>query len=216
MLIFLDTANLDEIRTSRSWGVVSGVTTNPSLVAREGHKDFRAFLEQASALVDGPLNAEVTALDRETMVRQGREFAAVAPNVVVKVPCTEDGLGACRTLAEDGIATNVTLVFSVNQALLAARAGAAYVSPFVGRLDDIGEDGIRLVEDIVRLYALHEIPAKVLAASLRHPRHVTDAAMAGAHIATMPFAVLRQMVRHPLTDSGLARFMADWERLGSG
>ncbi|MBX6350317.1 MAG: fructose-6-phosphate aldolase [Clostridia bacterium] len=213
MLLFLDTADLDEIRTARSWGVVSGVTTNPTLVAKAGHRDVRAFLAEASHLVDGPLHFEVTALDREGMVREGRELASVAPNLAIKVPCTEEGLGACRALAEAGIPTNVTLVFSLNQALLAARAGAAYVSPFVGRLDDIGADGLGLVKDVVRMYALHGIAAKVLAASLRHPRHVTDAALAGAQIGTMPFSVLRQMVRHPLTDAGLARFMADWERL---
>ncbi|MBX5475664.1 MAG: fructose-6-phosphate aldolase [Clostridia bacterium] len=215
MLLFLDSANLTEIRTALSWGVLAGVTTNPTLVAREGRRDFTAFVRELSSLVPGPVNAEVTATDADGMVQQGRELAALGDNVVIKLPCTWDGLAACRRLADDGIATNVTLVFSVNQGLLAARAGAAYVSPFVGRLDDVGQDGMQLVRDLVRLYNQHGIGTKILAASLRHPRHVTDAALAGAHIGTMPFDTMRQLVRHPLTDAGLERFLADWRQLNS-
>ncbi|MBE3590505.1 MAG: fructose-6-phosphate aldolase [Firmicutes bacterium] len=215
MLLFLDSANLTEIRTALAWGVLAGVTTNPTLVAREGRRDFENFVRELSALVPGPVNAEVTAGDADGMVRQGRELAALGANVVVKLPCTWEGLAACRRLAEAGVPTNVTLVFSVNQGLLAARAGAAYVSPFVGRLDDAGHDGLQLVRDLVRLYNQHGIATKVLAASLRHPRHVTEAALAGAHIGTMPFDTLRQLVRHPLTDAGLERFMADWRQLNS-
>lgn len=216
MLLFLDSAVVDEMKAARSWGVLAGVTTNPTLVARAGRRDFAGFLREAASIVDGPVNAEVTALDRAGMVKQGRELAAIAENIVVKLPCTEEGLAACSELSRAGVPTNVTLIFSINQALLAARAGASYASPFVGRLDDVGEDGMGLVRDIVRMYDVHGIQTQVLAASLRHPRHVADAALAGAHIGTMPFAVMRQMVRHPLTDSGLERFLADWEKLNSG
>ena len=210
MKFFLDTANVEDIRRGVALGVVAGVTTNPSLVAKE-KRDLTQVIKEITALVPGPVSAEVVSVDTEGMVAEGRKLAAIASNVVVKIPMTEAGLAAVRQLSQEGIKTNVTLIFSVNQALLAARAGAAYVSPFVGRLDDIGQDGIDLVADIVELFQIHDLQAEVIAASIRHTMHVTQAAMAGAHIATVPYSVLRQMTQHPLTTAGLEKFLADWK-----
>jgi len=211
--LFLDTANLDEIREGVSWGVVSGVTTNPSLVAKEGHADFHGFIRTLAGLVPGPVNAEVVATEAEGMVREARALAALGENVVIKVPMGKEGLKATRALREEGIPVNVTLAFSPNQALLASLAGATYVSPFLGRLDDVGHDGMQVVRDTVEIFSLYGLDTYVLAASIRHPLHVTEAALAGADIATMPFKVLEQMLRHPLTDLGLERFLDDWRSL---
>jgi transaldolase len=211
MKLFLDTANLTEIRQAVEWGVIEGVTTNPSLAARE-KEDFAAILPEICRLVDGPISAEVIALDYEGMVREARPLAAVHPNVVIKIPVTPAGLQATKTLSGENIRVNVTLVFSVNQALLAARAGAAYVSPFLGRLDDIGHTGVELVRDIVDVFERHRITTEVIAASIRHPEHVPAVALAGAPIATIPFKVLQQMCSHPLTDLGIERFIADWQQ----
>lgn len=210
MKFFIDTANIEEIREAYNWGILAGVTTNPSLMAKEGQDPVQVIREVA-ALVPGPISAEVLATDTEGMVAEGERWAAVAPNVVVKVPLTEAGLAATRRLADAGIRVNVTLIFTANQALLAARAGAAFVSPFVGRLDDIGYNGVDVVATIAELFERHDIETEIIAASIRRPLDVTEAALAGAHIATVPFAVLRQACRHPLTDAGIARFLADWE-----
>ena len=210
MRFFLDTANLDEIRQGVEWGVLAGVTTNPTLVSREG-VDFPTRIREIAELVDGPVSAEVLSTSTDAMILEARRLFALAPNVVVKVPMIPAGIAAARALYQEGIPTNVTLVFSPQQALLAAAAGATYVSPFVGRLDDIGEDGSGLVRDIVEIFDVQGIQAQVIAASLRHPRHVFEAALYGAHIATVPFKVLEQMFHHPLTDSGLKKFLADWE-----
>lgn len=212
MKLFLDSANLDEVREAAGWGVLAGVTTNPTLLAREG-ADPATRVREICAVVDGPVSAEVIATDAEGMVREGEALAELADNVVVKIPLTVDGLKATSILARRGIPVNVTLVFSANQGLLAARAGARYVSPFLGRLDEIGHDGMQVVRELVEIFRLHHIDTQVIAASVRHPLHVTAAALAGAHIATMPFAVLRRMVDHPLRDIGLQRFLEDWRRL---
>ena len=209
MKLFLDTANLEEIRTAARWGILGGVTTNPTLVAAEG-ADFMQRIRDICAVVDGPVSAEVTETDIEAAVRQGRVLADLHPQVVVKVAATPDGLVVCSRLAALGIRVNMTLIFSLNQALVAARAGAAYVSPFAGRLDDIGHDGIAVVRDVVECFARYDLETEVIAASIRHPQHVAQAARAGAHIATMPFPVMRQLVAHPLTDIGLERFLRDW------
>lgn len=211
MRLFLDTANVAEIRQAVEWGVIDGVTTNPSLAAQE-KEDFAVILPQICRLVNGPISAEVIALDYEGIVKEARKLAEIHENVVVKIPVTPEGLRAVKTLSGEGIKTNVTLVFSSNQALLAARAGATYVSPFLGRLDDIGHDGVELVEEIVALFELHDIETEVIAASIRHTAHIPAVALAGAHIATVPFKVLRQMFNHPLTDQGIERFLADWEK----
>ncbi len=210
MRFFLDTAEVDEIRKAARWGVISGVTTNPTLVAKS-NQDLKKVISEICDIVEGPVSAEVVSADVDGMVREGRDLAAIHGNVVVKIPMTAEGMAAVRVLSDDGIDVNVTLVFSPQQALLAAAAGAAYVSPFVGRLDDIGEDGIGLVSDIAEVFALQDIPVEIIAASIRHPRHVIDAALAGADIATVPFVVLEKCFRHPLTDSGIERFLADWE-----
>ena len=212
---FLDTANVEDIRRGVALGVVAGVTTNPSLVAKE-KRDLTQVIKEITAIVPGPVSAEVVSVDTEGMIAEGRKLAAIASNVVVKIPMTEAGLAAVRQLSQEGVKTNVTLIFSVNQALLAARAGAAYVSPFVGRLDDIGQDGINLVADIVELFQIHDLQVEVIAASIRHTMHVTQAAMAGAHIATVPYSVLRQMTQHPLTTAGLEKFLADWKNATAG
>jgi transaldolase len=212
MQLFLDTANVGEIRQAARWGVLSGVTTNPSLVAKESGVDFKTVVREICAIVPGPVSAEVTTLDAIEMIEQGRELARWAPNVVVKIPLIEAGLEATKALSHDGIKVNMTLCFSTNQALLAASVGAAFVSPFVGRLDDIGHDGMALVGEIVAIYRQYGLGTQVIAASIRHPRHVVEAAKAGAHIATIPFKVLAQMIRHPLTDSGLETFMRDWAK----
>ncbi len=211
MKFFLDTANVDEIRKACAWGQVDGVTTNPTLVAKEG-RDFKQVVLEICQLTDGPVSAEVIALDYEGMMKEAREYGQWAPNVVIKLPLTEDGLRAVKTCCEEGLKTNVTLCFSANQALLAARAGATYISPFVGRLDDIGQDGMQLIEEILEIYTNFGYQTQVLVASVRHPIHVTQAARLGAHVATMPFKVLQQMFKHPLTDKGIAQFLSDWEK----
>jgi len=210
MKFFIDTADIEEIRTAYGWGVISGVTTNPSLVAKTGRDMQEAILEICD-IVDGPISAEVISLDRKGMIEEGRALAALHSNIVVKIPMTPEGMAATSALSAEGIDVNVTLVFSPQQALLAAQAGAAYVSPFVGRLDDIGEDGIGLVSDIAHIFNVHDIPVEIIAASIRHPKHIMDAALAGADIATVPFGVLEKCFKHPLTDSGIERFLADWE-----
>jgi transaldolase len=215
MKIFLDTADLDEIRRAADAGLIDGITTNPSLMAKAlGDGDPREHFQRICDLVDGPISAEVVALDAEGMVTQGRELAALHENIVVKLPITEDGLRACRTLTSEGIDTNLTLCFSTAQALLAAKAGATFVSPFVGRLDDVGHDGMEIIGEIREVYETYGFDTEILAASLRHPRHVLEAMLAGADAATLPSSVLYQLLRHPLTDSGLARFMEDWKGLG--
>ncbi len=214
MKLFIDTANLDHIREAASWGVISGVTTNPSLIAREG-RDFLDVIAEICAIVDGPVSAEVVAEDADTMVRQGRALAGIHPNVVVKVPLTEQGIAATRRLADEGIRVNVTLCFQAGQALLAGLAGAAYVSPFLGRLDDIGSDGVALIEEIAEVYAADpDIRTQILAASIRHPQHVVDVARAGADVATVPYAVLKKLFLHPLTDRGNEAFTRDWATTG--
>jgi transaldolase len=212
MLFFLDTANPDQVRTAAAWGVLDGVTTNPTLMAREG-REPKALVQEIARWVSGPISVETTSLDAEGMVREAREFVGWAPNVVVKVPMTPEGLRAVVTLREEGIRANVTLVFSPVQALLAAKAGAFFVSPFVGRLDDVGHVGMDVVRQAVEILRGYGYPTKVLAASLRHPLHVLEAARAGADIATMPFGTLEQLFRHPLTDLGLERFLEDWRKL---
>lgn len=210
MKFFLDTANLDEIREAASWGQVDGVTTNPSLIAKEG-RDFKEVINQICAIVDGPISAEVISLEAEGMIREGRDIAAWHPNVIIKVPMTIEGLKAVKVFAAEGIKTNVTLVFSANQALLAARAGATYISPFVGRLDDEGQDGMSLISEIVEVFSNYDFETQILVASVRHPIHVTQAAKLGADVVTMPYKILKQMYHHPLTDSGIAKFLKDWE-----
>jgi transaldolase len=212
MKFFLDTANLNEIREGTALGLVDGVTTNPSLVAKEGGVDFKQHVAAICELVAGDVSAEVTSLDTEGMLREGREYAAIAPNVVVKCPLTTDGLKATRQLTSEGIRINVTLCFSAAQAILAAKAGAAYISPFIGRLDDIGQNGLELVADIIEIYNNYDWKTEVLAASIRHPIHVIEAARIGADVATMPFKVMQHLVKHPLTDKGLEQFLADWRK----
>jgi len=209
MKIFLDTAEIDEIRTAARWGILHGVTTNPSLFARVGG-NYDDVLKQICAVTPGPVSAEVVAEDVEGMLREGRRFARLAPNIIVKVPMSEDGLEAIARLREEGIKTNCTLIFSSNQGLLAARAGASFLSPFVGRLDDINEQGMEVVRELVAMVKTHGLHAQVLAASIRHPRHITEAALAGAHIATVPLKILRQMIHHPLTETGILQFRTDW------
>lgn len=214
MKFFIDTADVQEIRDLAATGLLDGVTTNPSLVAKTG-RAFTDLVAEICEVVDGPVSAEVTATDHETMLAEGRKLAAIAPNVAVKVPLTPDGLRTCRVLADAGTQVNVTLCFSAGQALLAAKAGAAFVSPFVGRLDDIGQDGMALIADIVDIYEQYPaLETEVLVASIRGPQHVVAAAKLGAHVATMPPAVLRQLYNHPLTDKGLAAFLADWAKTG--
>lgn len=211
MKIFLDTADLEEIRTAARWGILDGVTTNPTLYAKVGGS-YEEILQEVCRITSGPVSAEVVAEDVEGMLREGRAFAKLAPNIVVKVPMSEEGLEAMSRFAEEGIRTNCTLIFSTNQGLLAAKAGASLISPFVGRLDDINQDGMTVIRELAEIFALHEIDAEILSASIRNPLHVTQSALAGAHIATLPFKVLQQMVRHPLTDKGITTFRADWEK----
>jgi transaldolase len=214
MKFFIDTADTDEIRDLAATGLVDGVTTNPSLVAKSG-RQFLDVVQEICAIVDGPVSAEVTATDHETMLKEGRKLAALAPNITVKVPLTPDGLKTCKALTDDGHMVNVTLCFSAGQAILAAKAGASFVSPFVGRLDDISADGMALISDICDIYNQYEnFTTEVLVASIRHPMHLIEAARMGAHVATMPPGVLRQLYKHPLTESGLAAFLADWEKTG--
>ncbi len=211
MKLYLDTANIEEIREAVEWGVICGVTTNPSLAARED-EDFAQILPAICDLVDGPVSAEVLSLDHEGMIKEARILAKVHQNVVIKIPIIPEGMKAVKVLAAEGIKVNVTLVFSANQALLAARAGAAYISPFIGRLDDIGHTGVELVRDIVDIIDLHDLECEVIAASIRHTEHVPAVALAGAHIATLPFKVLQQMFKHPLTDIGVENFLRDWNK----
>ncbi|MCW5960401.1 MAG: fructose-6-phosphate aldolase [Pyrinomonadaceae bacterium] len=214
MKFFVDTANLDEIREAAELGLIDGVTTNPSLVAKEGDIDFKERIAEICEIVDGDVSAEVTAMDTEGMLAEGRELAKIADNVVVKCPLTWDGLKATKTLSSDGIKVNVTLCFSASQALLAAKAGATYISPFIGRLDDISENGMQLIWDIVQIYGNYGFATEVLAASIRHPMHIVESALAGADVATVPFKVLKQIVKHPLTDRGLEAFLNDWKKSG--
>lgn len=214
MKIFLDTANIDEIREAHSWGILDGVTTNPSLVAKEG-KDFLDVVRQICAIVPGPVSAEVVSTTADEMIREGREIMRKvgAPNVVIKIPMIREGLRAIRALSSEGLRVNVTLIFSAPQALLAAKAGAAYVSPFIGRLDDISQVGMDIVKDIRAIFDNYDFPCEILAASIRNPLHVVDAAKFGADVATMPFSVLEAIIKHPLTDIGLQKFLKDWEKL---
>ena len=209
MKIFIDTANIAHIKEAASWGVVDGVTTNPSLIAKEG-RDFKETIKEISKIVDGPISAEVLSDKAEDMVKEAKELATWSKNVVVKIPMTAEGLKAVSELKKKGIKTNVTLVFSVNQALLAAKAGASYVSPFVGRLDDQGWDGMSMIWDLVDIFQQYGFDTQIIVASVRHPLHATEAAQSGAHIATIPFDVLKKMLNHPLTDDGIARFKKDW------
>lgn len=212
MKFFLDTANVDDIRKANEMGVICGVTTNPSLIAKEG-RDFKQVVAEIASIVDGPISGEVkaTTTDAEGMVREGREIAAIHKNMVVKIPMTVEGLKACHTLAAEGIKVNMTLIFTANQALLAARSGAAFVSPFVGRLDDISVRGTDLISEVSEIFKVHGIKTEIIAASIRHPMHVTECALAGADIATVPFKVIDQMTRHPLTDQGIEKFRKDYE-----
>lgn len=212
MKLFLDSANLAEIREAMSWGAIDGVTTNPSLVAKE-QRDFFSLLREICETVNGPVSMETTRRDAAGMIEEGREFSKLHPQIVVKCPLTKDGLKATRQLTAEGIRVNVTLCFSASQALLAAKAGAYFISPFVGRLDDISHDGMGLIRDIRAIYTHYAFSTQILVASVRHPRHVVEAARVGAEVATMPFAVLETLVKHPLTDSGLERFLTDWEKL---
>jgi transaldolase len=214
MKFFIDTANLEEIREAASLGVIDGVTTNPSLIAKEGNVDFKQHIAAICEIVQGAVSAEVTSLDTEGMLREGREYARIAPNVVVKCPLTRDGLKATRQLTSEGIPVNVTLCFSAAQAILAAKAGARYISPFIGRLDDIGQNGLELLSDIVEIYSNYDWPTEVLAASIRHPIHVVEAARMGADVATIPFKTIEQLLKHPLTDKGLDQFLSDWKKSG--
>ena len=211
MKLFIDTANLDEIREISKWGILSGVTTNPSLIAKEG-RDLKQVIREITQLVNGPISAEVVGETAEEMLEEAEELIKIHPNVVIKVPMTEEGLKAVNEFNTKGIKTNVTLVFSATQALLAARAGASFVSPFLGRVDDIGQNGIQLIEDIAHIFKVHNINTEIIAASIRHNLHVVEAAKAGAHIATIPYKILKDMVKHPLTDIGIEKFMADWEK----
>jgi transaldolase len=209
MKIFLDTAEVEEIRTAARWGVLDGVTTNPSLYAKVGGS-YDAILQEICKITSGPVSAEVVSDDVEGMLTEGRHFAKIAPNIVVKVAMSENGLEAISRLADEGIKTNCTLIFSTNQGLLAAKAGASLVSPFVGRLDDINQDGMTVIRELAEIFSLYDIDTEVLAASIRNPLHVTQAAMAGAHVVTLPFKILQQMVHHPLTDKGIEQFKKDW------
>ena len=212
MKFFIDTANFDEIKEAYSWGILSGVTTNPSLVAKEANISFHDRLREIAELVDGSVSGEVISLDAEGMIKEGLELAAIHPNITVKLPMTPEGLKACKFFSEKRIKTNVTLIFSANQALMAARSGATYVSPFLGRHDDIGQNGVELISTIADIFTIHDIKTEIIAASIRHPQHITEAALAGAHISTTPFKVLKQLFNHPLTDKGIEGFLADWSK----
>ncbi|OQY59848.1 MAG: fructose-6-phosphate aldolase [Desulfobacteraceae bacterium 4572_88] len=211
MKFFIDTANVDEIREAHSMGMVDGVTTNPSLIAKEG-RDFEEIIKEICEIVDGPISAEVIALDAEGMVKEARHLSAINKNIVIKIPMTVDGLKATRQLSEEGIRTNVTLVFSPLQALMAAKAGATYVSPFVGRLDDLSQNGLVLIEQLIDIYGNYGFDTEIIVASVRNPLHVLDSALVGAHIATIPFNVLGKLAAHPLTDKGIKAFMDDWDK----
>jgi len=211
MKIFIDTANISEIKRAADMGIIAGVTTNPSLVAREG-RDFKETLKEILEIVDGPISAEVVSTDAKGMIAEGIELSSIHKNIIIKVPMTEDGLKATKVLSDRGVGVNVTLIFTPSQALLAARAGAAYVSPFVGRLDDIGERGMDIVERIAGIFKLHNIKAEIISASIRSPQAAVESAEAGAHIGTLPFKVIEKMLHHHLTDAGLERFLADWKK----
>jgi len=213
MKLFVDTANIKEIEEAASWGIVEGVTTNPTLVSAQGKVDFKEIIQHICELIQGPVSAEVVSLDAENMIKEARQIATWSPHVVIKIPMTWEGIKAVKVLSKEGIKTNVTLVFSANQGLLAGLAGATYVSPFVGRLDDAGHEGMEVVSDIVQIYRQYNISTQVIAASIRHPQHVVAAAKAGAHVATIPFKILKQMAMHPLTDAGIQRFLADWKKV---
>ena len=210
MKLFIDTANVEEIKEANDMGVICGVTTNPSLIAREG-RDFKEVIKEIASIVDGPISGEVIALDSEGMIKEGRDIAKIHKNMIVKIPMTQEGLKAVKVLTSEGIKTNVTLIFSTGQALLAARAGAAYVSPFLGRLDDISVDPLTLISSISNIFNIHGIKTEIIAASIRNPMHVVNAAACGAHIATVPLKIILQMIKHPLTDSGIEKFMKDWK-----
>lgn len=210
MKLFIDTANVEEIRKANDLGVICGVTTNPSLIAKEG-KVFEDVVKEITTIVDGPISAEVISLESEKMVEEALELAKIHPNIVIKLPMCLEGLKAVKILSSKGIRTNVTLIFSATQALLAARAGATYVSPFVGRLDDVGQEGINLISEVSEIFSIHGIETEIISASIRNPIHVTSSALAGAHIATVPYKVIEQMTKHPLTDAGIAKFLKDWE-----
>ncbi len=214
MKFFVDTANLDEIKEASELGLIDGVTTNPSLVAKEGDIDFKERIAEICKIVSGDVSAEVTALDTDGMLEQGRDLAKIADNVVIKCPLTWDGLKATKTFTSEGIKTNVTLCFSATQAILAAKAGATYISPFIGRLDDLSQDGMDLIRDIVQIYDNYGFETEVLAASIRHPMHIVESALAGADVATVPFKVFQKIVKHPLTDKGLDAFLSDWKNSG--
>ncbi len=211
MKFFIDTADVKEIREAADMGLVDGVTTNPSLIAKEG-RPFKEILEEIVGIVDGPISAEVVSMDAEGMVKEGKELAKIHKNIVVKLPTILEGLKACRRLTDDGIKTNLTLAFSPAQALLVAKAGASYVSPFIGRLDDISQSGMEVIEQIRVIYDNYDYPTEILAASIRHPLHVVEAALAGADVATIPLKVIHQLIKHPLTDAGLSKFLSDWEK----
>ncbi len=215
MKIFIDTANLDEIREAAAMGILDGVTTNPSLVSKEGHKDFRSMLEKICAMVDGDISAEVVSTNCDDMLKEGRELAKIHKNIVVKVPLIKEGLKAVKVFSEENIRTNVTLCFSASQAVLAAKAGAYIISPFVGRLDDISQNGMELIGQIVQIYGNYNYQTQVLVASVRHPIHFVESCLLGAEIATMPFKVIEMLAKHPLTDMGLEKFLSDWDKLQS-
>lgn len=212
MKIFIDTANVDEIKEAESWGILSGVTTNPSLIAREG-RDFVEVVKEITSIVNGPISAEVISLEHEGMIKEAKELVKIHKNIVIKVPMTIEGLKAVKILSDEGIRTNVTLVFSSAQALLAAKAGASFVSPFLGRLDDFGMEGMNLIEEIVTIFNNYGIETEIIAASIRHPMHAVNAALVGAHICTIPFSVLKQMTKHPQTDLGIEKFLEDWKKV---
>ena len=212
MKIFLDSADLKEIREAAAWGTIDGITTNPTLIAKSG-RDFKTVVQEICDIVDGPISAECVEIEARAMIAEGRQIAKMHKNIVVKVPLTAEGLKCVKALSDDGIKTNVTLCFSSAQGLLAAKAGATYISPFVGRLDDLAYDGMEVVRDLVTIYRNYGLQTQVLAASIRHPRHVIEAALCGSHVATVPFKVLAQLVKHPLTDSGIAQFLADWDKV---
>ncbi|GEN44294.1 fructose-6-phosphate aldolase [Alkalibacillus haloalkaliphilus] len=212
MKFFIDTANLNEIKEANALGILSGVTTNPSLVAKEGVSFHDRLKEITQEVTEGSVSAEVISEDAEGMLKEAEELVKIAPNITVKLPMTLEGLKACKSLTDQGVKTNVTLVFSANQALLAARAGATYVSPFLGRLDDIGQNGLNLIKEIAQIFDIHGIDTEIIAASVRHPMHVSESALRGAHIATIPFGVIQQLVKHPLTDQGIEKFLNDWEK----
>ncbi len=210
MKLFIDTANIEEIKEANELGVICGVTTNPSLIAKEG-RDFKTVIEEITSIVDGPISAEVISLEAKAMVEEAIPLAKMNKNIVIKIPMTKEGLKAVKILSSMGIRTNVTLIFSASQALLAARAGATYVSPFLGRVDDVNADGLSMISDIVSIFSAHEIETEIICASIRNPNHVTQAAKLGADIATVPYNVILQMIKHPLTDAGIEKFLKDWE-----